>query len=243
MGILFVLTIRGCYEGNYIANGKEVDNVSVAWHISKVAFHIIAYGSILFTILLSMNIISYDKESGLMTLYLSKPVLRIEYLFGKIFGIWIHSFLFMFILHCTIFFIVWNKTGGMISGYILASLTCAVNLLFFVVYVCFFSLFMPGFISAISAAGIAGLSFFSDSVFKLMGSEMVKQAFQIETEKDIALWRILFPKISMLQYYADSLIGENKFNGMGYLHPIFNLLIYIGIGAVLISAIFNNKEI
>ena len=47
LSILFVLTIRGCYDGGYTVNGKMVDNAKVAWHVSKIVFHLTAAGMFL----------------------------------------------------------------------------------------------------------------------------------------------------------------------------------------------------
>ena len=44
VSILFVLLIRGCYEGTYTVNGQQVDGVTLAWHASKIAFHAVATG-------------------------------------------------------------------------------------------------------------------------------------------------------------------------------------------------------
>ena len=44
LSILFILMIRGCYDGDYQVNGKMVDNAMVAWHVSKIVFHLITAG-------------------------------------------------------------------------------------------------------------------------------------------------------------------------------------------------------
>ncbi|MFA9498775.1 MAG: hypothetical protein ACERKP_09500, partial [Deltaproteobacteria bacterium] len=54
LSILFVLMIRGCYSGQYAVNGKQLNNITVAWHVSKIVFQVIASGMFLIVILLSM---------------------------------------------------------------------------------------------------------------------------------------------------------------------------------------------
>jgi len=53
LSILFILSIRACYDGGYTVNGKMVDNVTVAWHVSKIVFHLIAAGMFLMVSMLS----------------------------------------------------------------------------------------------------------------------------------------------------------------------------------------------
>ncbi len=148
LSILFVLTIRGCYDGGYTVNGKMVDNATVAWHVSKIVFHLISSGMFLMASMLSMKIFSRDHEDGSVVLFLSRSVFRWQYVLGRVTGTWVLCLVFMFILHLTIFLTVWAKTGTIISGYLTASLVCSINLLFVIACVCFLSLFMPDFISA-----------------------------------------------------------------------------------------------
>jgi ABC-type transport system involved in multi-copper enzyme maturation permease subunit len=107
--ILFVLTMRGCYDGNYTVNGKMVDNATVAWYVSKIVFHLIATGMFLMVSMLSMKIFSRDHEDGSVVLFLSRPVVRWQYVLGRVTGTWVFCLVFMFILHLTVFLAVWVK--------------------------------------------------------------------------------------------------------------------------------------
>jgi len=42
LSILFVLMIRGCFNGQYVVSGKQLDNITVAWYVSKFVFQVIA---------------------------------------------------------------------------------------------------------------------------------------------------------------------------------------------------------
>ena len=64
LSILFVLMIRGCYNGQYVVSGKQLDSITVAWHVSKIVFQVIASGMFLIVILLLMKIFSKDHEDG-----------------------------------------------------------------------------------------------------------------------------------------------------------------------------------
>ena len=77
VSILFILMIRGCYDGGYSVNGKMLDSTTVAWYVSKVVFHLIAVAMFLMVALLSMKIFSrVTQEDGSMVLFLSGPVFR-----------------------------------------------------------------------------------------------------------------------------------------------------------------------
>lgn len=243
VSIVFVLLIRGCYDGNYSVNGQKVNNVEVAWHASKIVFQVIACGVFLIAALLSMRIFSRDKEDGSLVMFLSRPVKRWHYVCGRVLGTWVLSSLFMFILHLTIFFIAWVKTGGIIPGYMTASLVCSINVLFTVSTVCLLSLVTADFMAALGVIGILVTGFISDGIYLLMQSKMVQSAIAQDGEKAPALWRIIYPKVAMLQQYAVSLIDKSEFHGMGPLHPAVNVLLFTVLTLCLLIACFNKKEI
>jgi ABC-type transport system involved in multi-copper enzyme maturation permease subunit len=241
--ILFVLMIRGCYSGQYVVNGRPLDNITIAWHVSKIVFQVVASGMFLIVILLSMKIFSRDHEDGSLVLFLSRPVFRQQYILGRIAGIWFLCLVFMFILHATIFLMVWVKTGVAIPGYITASLVCSINLLFIAVSVCFLSLYLPDFISAVFTVGILFVGYISDGGYQILSSQILKAAIPSAAASPPALWRILYPKVYMVQAYADSIIGQSSFNNMGPIHPMLNVSFYIILITALMLVIFNKKEI
>lgn len=243
ISILFVLMIRGCYDGGYTVNGKMVDNLTVAWHVSKIVFHLIAAGMFLMVAMLSMKIFSRDHKDGSVVLFLSRSVSRWQYVLGRVAGTWALCLIFMFILHLTIFLTVWAKTGTTISGYLTASLVCSINLLFVIECVCFLSLFMPDFISALFTLGILFVGFISDGGYQILNSDIVRTALPSSTNWGPALWRVLYPKVFMVQSYADTIISKSEFHNMGPLHPILNLAFFILLIMALMLVCFNRKEI
>jgi len=243
LSIFFVLMIRGCYSGQYVVNGKQLDNITVAWHVSKIVFQMISSGMFLIVILLSMKIFSRDLEDGSLVLFLSRPILRREYLLGRIAGTWVLCMVFMFILHGTIFLMVWVKTGATIPGYLTASLVCSINLLFIAVLVCFLSLYLPDFISAVFSVGILLVGYISDGGHQILTSDIIRTAVPEAAAAPPALWRILYPKVYMVQVYADAIIGQSRFNNMGPLHPILNVSFFIFLITALMLVVFNKKEV
>jgi ABC-type transport system involved in multi-copper enzyme maturation permease subunit len=239
---VFVLMLRGCYKGNYIVNGQKVDNITVAWHASKIAFGIIASGALLIAAMLAMGILRRERDDGTAAYILSKPVARDQYAAGKVLSAWLVSGAFMFILHLIIFFISWASAGGFMPGYLSASLVCSINLLFMVLLVLLLSTFIADVPAVLIALGIVGVSYVSDGMHQVMSNAMVKQALQSEVAGKTALWRMLWPKISDLQAWASSLIGNGDFRQMGPAHPAVNVAIYIVILAVLLTLKFRKNE-
>jgi len=241
--LLFVLMLRGCFNGQYIINGKPLGNITVAWHVSKIVFQFIASGMFLIVILMSMKILSQDHEDGSLVLFLSRPVFRQQYILGRIAGTWFLCLVFMFILHATIFLTLWVNTGVTIPGYLAASLICSINLLFIAVSVCFFSLYLPDFISAVFTVGILFVGYISDGGYQILNSEIIKTAIPSTAASSPALWRILYPKVYMVQAYADSIIGQSHFNNMGPIHPVLNVCFYIILITALMLIVFNKREV
>lgn len=243
ISILFVLMIRGCYQGEYIVNGKQINNITLAWQVSKIVFQIIAVGMFFMVSMLAMKIFSRDQADGSLILFLSRPVFRWQYVLGRITGTWALCLVFMFLLHLTIFLTVWAKTGAPIPGYLTASLVSSINLLFVIVCVCFLSLFMPDFISAVFTMGILLVGFISDGGQQILNNEIVKSAITPTANTDPALWRILYPKVFMVQAYADSIISQSQLSPMGPFHPLLNLSVFILLIMTLLLISFNKKEI
>ena len=241
--LIFVLMTRGCYSGQYVINGKQLDNMMVAWHVSKIVFQVIASGMLLIVILLSMTIFSRDHKDGSMVLFLSRPVFRRQYILGRIAGTWLFCLTFMFILHATIFLTVWIKTGAAIPGYLTASLVCSINLLFIAVSVCFLSLYLPDFISAVFTAGVLFVGYISDGGYQILNSEIIKTAIPSASASPPSVWRILYPKVYMVQAFADSMISQSSFSNMGPIHPILNVSFFIILITTLMLVVFNKKEI
>jgi ABC-type transport system involved in multi-copper enzyme maturation permease subunit len=230
IGVLFVVLLRGCYKQDYTVNGQHVDATTVAWHASLIAFHVIAAAALFIALLLSLGTFKRDRDDGGMAYILSGPVARSQYVFAKIAGQWAVSFLFMFVLHATIVIITIFNTGGVIPGYLLASLVCSLNILFMVVMVNLFSLILPVFATALISLTVVAVSLASDSFFQLIQKTGLSVSFS-----DASLWRIVWPKTASLQFYATTLIDHSDFHAMGPLHPLINIVLWtIVLGGILV---------
>ena len=245
--VLAILLVRGCYQGNFMVNGQTLDADTVIRVVSKLIFHMIAAGAMLLAALLSMRVFKRDRDEGMQSCILSKPITRWQYLAGKIFGLWVLSIIFMFILHSTMFIIASISLQVFIPEYLIASLICSFNLLFVVVAVFLFSLLMPDIIAFLCVMGIGIVSFAADGIFAMSQSQMGQAMMQQSgSQSDLTGWKVayyLWPKLSGIQQFASSLIGSERFQGFLSIYPLINILIYVLILGALLFWRFNNEDI
>lgn len=241
--ILLILMIRGCYNSELMVNGKALDHAQVAWYVSRIVFQIIAAGMFLMAAVLSMRTFSRDQADGSLVLFLSRSVFRWQYVFGRVVGAWALCLVFMFILHAAIFLTVWTQSGLIISEFLTASLISSINLLFIIACVCLLSLFIPGFISVIFTMGILFVGFVSDGGYQIVNSQIIKSVAPDVVNSSPALWRILYPKVFMLQSYAGSFISKSEFINLGPFHPAMNLIFFILFLMTLLLICFKIKEV
>ncbi|MBD3419003.1 MAG: hypothetical protein GF398_02680 [Chitinivibrionales bacterium] len=243
IGVLLVLTLRGCYEGTYVVNGHRLNSVELAWHISLSAFHVICIASMLIGVMLAMRFVRRDREDGAVIMILSRPVRRIEYVLSRVAGVWLVTALFMFLLHATIFLITLTSAGGVLPGYLGASLIASVNLLFLITLTVLLSLYLPDFVSGLVSIAVVGVSFISDSVQQALQTELGQAVAPGIVDAKIALWRILWPKAAALQFSAAALIRQQAYINPWPLHPAINILIYLTVAGVLLIVRFQREEI
>ncbi len=245
VSVLFVLMIRGCFNADMVVNDQKLDSLTIGWTASMAAFHAISAAGVLIGILLAMRVFHRDRDNGMVVAILSKPINRIEYITGKIAGVWTLSYALVFLLHLTVYLIMIFKTGGRINWFIPASFLISLNVLFSVISVLLFSLIMPDIIAALSAMAIAVVSYVSDSLFAVSKTELVKSLMEQvhQGELSVALWRIIWPKIAALQFFATSLIKDENFYVLGPIHPVFNILIFCVIAFFLLCWRYSKEEI
>jgi ABC-type transport system involved in multi-copper enzyme maturation permease subunit len=234
-----VFLLRGCYHGNYMVNGQSLDAGTVVRALSKVTFHIIGAGVMVIAALVSMRIFRRDRNEGMQSCILSKPIARWQYVTGKIIGIWVLSALFMFILHSIMFLITSVNVQVIMPEFLVASLLCSVNLLFVILAVLLLSLLMPDIVAFLCVLGVGIVGFVADGIAAASQSQIAQAIMQQSgagTQSDVTWWKVVYyvwPKLLGVQQSAASLIG-NELIEFGRLYPFINVLLYILIlGAVL----------
>ncbi len=238
MSVVLLFLMRGCYSSEYIINGQPVVGV---WYVSRLIFQVIVMGVLLLVSLILMRIFSRDRNDGSLHMFLSRPVKRWEYVLGRIIGTWLLTSCVMLVLHLTLVLIVRSHTGYFNLGFLGASIVCSINLLFITAAVCLFSLALPDFISALFSIGLICTGFVSDGGYRLLNSEILTTLAPSAVESSPALWRIFYPKLFMVQAYADSLIIGSEFINFGPVHPLINVPVFVILFILLTIFIFNKK--
>jgi ABC-type transport system involved in multi-copper enzyme maturation permease subunit len=244
-----VFLVRGCYHGDYMVNGQSLDAVTIVRALSKVTFHIIGAGVMVIAALLSMRIFRRDRNEGMQSCVLSKPIARWQYVAGKIAGLWVVSVLFMFILHGIVFLVTSVNLNVFMSEYLVASLICSINLLFVVLAVLLLSLLMPDIVAFLCVLGIGVAGFVADGIAAASQSQMA-QAMMRQSgagpHSDLTWWKVVYtvwPKLLGVQQSATSLLGNEPFHGFGPLYPIINVFLYCLILGALLFRRFRNEDI
>ncbi len=243
ISIAALVLLRGCFSGEVVVNGDKLNPAELGWHASFIAFYFISVVGMLMAVLISMRLFRHERENGSAVAILSGPVNRTEYLLGRSLGVWILSSVFMLVLHFTVFLIVLITVHARIPGFLLASFISTIAVLFLTQLVLALSLFTSDILSALVGIVVIVVSFISDSLYMVMRSDLAKQLIQNASEANVAIWRVLWPKVGALQLYAVSIMQKNEFHSMGPVHPVFNLLIYVALLTVLLSWKFRREEI
>lgn len=243
VSVFFVLILRGCYNASYTVNGQPLSGIEIAWHASLFAFQLIGAGMLLLSVLIANQVFPTDREDGSMVLYLSRPVSRNQYVMGRLLGLWLLASAFMFVLHGTVFLIAWQKTGAVIPGFLVASVLCFVNLFFVIALTSLLSLFMPGFGGAATAMLVIFIGFISDGGQQLWDSTIGSTVLPQGTVQNPAWWRLIYPKLYMVQHYAATVISGDEFHRFGPVHPLVNVLLYCAALTGALLLVFQNKDI
>ncbi len=244
-----VFLLRGCYQGNYMVNGHSLDAGTVVRALSKVVFHIISAGVMVITALLSMRVFRRDRNEGMQSCLLSKPIARWQYVMGKIVGLWLLSVLFMFILHSIVFLITSINLNVFMPEYLVASLLCSINLLFVIIAMLLLSLLMPDFVAFLTVLGVGIVGLVADGIAAASHSQIAEAIVQQSgghPQSDWAWWKIvyfLWPKLSGVQQVASSLIESESFHGFASIYPLINVLFYCLILGALLFKRFGNEDI
>jgi ABC-type transport system involved in multi-copper enzyme maturation permease subunit len=244
---IFIFLLRGCYQGNYMVNGQALDAEMVIRIVSKVIFHMISAVMMLVTALLSMRLFRRDRDYGMQSCILSKPIARWQYIAGKIFGLWALSTIFMFILHVIVFTITSINLKIFMPEYLIAALICSFNLFFVVVTALLLSLLMPDIVAFLCIVGIGVVSFVVEGISAISHSQTVQMVIpQPGPLSGLTWWKVvyyLWPKISGTEQFASSFIGGGGFHGFESMYPLINVLVYCLILSMLLFRCFRKKDI
>jgi ABC-type transport system involved in multi-copper enzyme maturation permease subunit len=230
-----VLLLRGCYQGNFVVNGQALDADTMIRIVAKMTFHVVAAGVMLLAALLAMRALRRDREDGMQSCILSKPITRRQYVAGKILGLWVLSSAFMMTLHGAVFIMTSISTKVLMPGLLIASVLCTVNLLFIVTAVLLLSLLMPDLVAFFSVVGIGIGGMVADAIAAIRHSQMTSASGWPSDFSAGDVLYYLWPKLPGMQQLAASFIGPEAFRDVGSVYPFINILLY---GLILVALLF-----
>jgi ABC-type transport system involved in multi-copper enzyme maturation permease subunit len=243
----FVMLTRGCYQSNFTVNGQALDAETTIAVVSRIAFHGVAAAVMLLAALLSMRAFRRDRDDGMQSAILARPVARRQYVAGKLLGLWALSTVFMFVLHGMVFIVASLSLGAVAPGYLAASLLCSLNLLFVVCAALLFSLLMPDIAAFLSVLAIAVLGLVADGIFAVSHSPLGQMVMgQTGAPSAVTGWKVLYyvwPKLSGTQHFATSLIAPAGAGEIGALYPLLNVLFYVLVLGACLLWRFGHEEI
>ncbi len=246
---LCVFLLRGCFQGNFMVNGQALDAETIVRALSKATFHVIGAGVMVIAALLSMRIFRRDRNEGMQSCILSKPIARWQYVTGKILGLWAVSTLFMFILHSIVFLITSINLKVVMPGYLVASMLCSINLLFVIIAVLLLSLLMSDIIAFLCVLGVGVVGYVADGIAAASHSQIAQAIVQqpgTGPQSDITWWKVvyvLWPKLLGVQQLASSLIDSESSHGFSLVYPLINVLLYCLILGALLFKRFRDEDI
>ncbi|MGP8152588.1 MAG: ABC transporter permease [Smithella sp.] len=244
---VFIFLVRGCYHGDYMVNGQELDAGKIVIMVSKITFHVIAVGVIFLAALLSMRVFRRDRDDGTQSCILSKPITRWQYVTGKILGLWVLLVIFMFVLHGIVFIITSINFRVIMPEYLIASLLCSFNLLFVVVTVLLLSLMMSDVAAFLCVMGIGIAGVVADGMYAVSNNPMAQAMMQQQaSQSDFTFWKVIYylwPKLSGAQHFASSFIGSERFGEPCSVYPLINIIIYCLIIGALLFQRFRKEDI
>jgi ABC-type transport system involved in multi-copper enzyme maturation permease subunit len=244
-----VFLIRGCYGGTFMVNGQNLDAQTIVRALSKVTFQIITAGAMVIAALLSMQLFRRERNEGMLSSVLSKPITRWQYVAGKIVGLWVVSLLFMFCLHGILFLTTSLTLQVFMPEYLVASLLCSINLLFVVISMLLLSLLMPESVAFLCLLGVGVIGLMADGIAAASQSQMAQALMQQSGtghQSDMTWWKIVYivwPKISGVQLAASSLLENHSFAGFDTLFPLGNVIMYCTVLGALLFKRFESEDI
>lgn len=239
---LFTFQVRGCLGGNYQIDGRTLEGAAVAEYIGRIMFHGMAGGALFLAALLSMGILSRDKEDGTRTYMLSRAITRPQYLAGRLGAIALFATAIMLVLHGVIWLTLVFKAGIAPEGYMTASLLCGLNIVLIVLLTALLSLALPDWLAAILVLLVVVVSFFAEGFHAVMTSDMAAHVMP-EGGLDVSVWLLMWPKIYGWQAFSSAITSGREFHYLGPVHPIWNILLYIAGVVGLLWWRFEREEI
>lgn len=240
IALLFILIAKGCMGGEMSFQQHRLSPEEIASFGTILGFHIIIFWGLTLAGLLSMGSLIGDIETGVITVFLSKPISRFQYLLGKFVGVSVVVLINITILGLGFFFLAYLKAGLFPFKLFLALGVFAFNIFFLISFILLISQITSrviamvfGIVGYIFSIGIDIPIYFDSIRENLLGSEGFLIILKV-------LYFIL-PQWGSTQFYSASFLSDVFTQSMSF-WPIPHTLIYTVIIWLLLVLSFRRKE-
>ncbi len=240
IALLFILIAKGCMGGNMSFNQQQLSPDEIASFGTILGFHIIIFWGLTLAGLLAMGSLIGDIETGVITVFISKPISRFQYLLGKFLGVSVVVLINVAILGLGFFFLAYLKAGVFPFKLFLALGVFAFNIFLLISFILLISLvtsrviaMLFGIIGYLFSIGLDIPIYFDSIRANLTGSQGTLIILKI-------LYFIL-PQWGSTQFYAASFLHDLFSQSMSF-WPIPHTIIYTVIIWLLLVLSFRRKE-
>ncbi len=203
MAVVFILMGKGCNPGTIKGKGLFFDDSTLFNMAMSVAFHGIAFWSLLLCNLLASFALLREFEEGTAILTLSRPLSKSSFISGKLLSILIISVLNLFLLGA-LFFVLFYFDAGWFNYRLFISFSCMVlGLLLFALLSMFLSLFLPRLMTPL----VCVIIYFA-SVWAALPFHVEKLKIVWEPSETVHMLYRYLPPLGDLQFIGAALISE-----------------------------------
>jgi ABC-type transport system involved in multi-copper enzyme maturation permease subunit len=242
VALLFLLLARGCMSGNMQIQSRQLSADEVAAFGTVLGFHVIIFWGLTLAGLLSMGALLGDIETGVITVFISKPISRFQYLVGKFIGVSAVVLLNMVILGAGFFLLAFLKAGSWPFELFIALGVFTLNIFMLISFIFLVSLatariiaMVFGIVAYIFSIGI-DIPFYFDAI---------RNNLEAGSPAMLIIMKILyfaFPQFGSTQFYAASFVGELFGNSVMSFWPAVHTLVYTVLFWLLMVLFFGRKE-
>lgn len=234
--VLFILIGKGCDPGTVRGKGVFFDETALRSAAMAVAFHGIAFWSLVLCSLLASQVLTREQDEGTAALTLSRPLARSVFLAGRGIGVVLIAALNLFLLG-TIFMVLYYLESGWVNYRIFAGLALMVLPLGLCTLLSMLlSLFVPRLVTPLCL-----MLLYLGSIWTALPHHFEKlKLIWVPSETVVRMHRLL-PPFGDLQLLGAAWIGACP--GVDALTgPLLSLLVYGAVAWALTVAVFSRRD-
>jgi ABC-type transport system involved in multi-copper enzyme maturation permease subunit len=242
VALLFLLLARGCMSGNMQIQSRQLTPDEVAAFGTVLGFHVIIFWGLALAGLLSMGALLGDIETGVITVFISKPISRLQYLVGKFVGISAVVLLNIAILGAGFFLLAYLKAGTWPFKLFAALGVFTLNIFMLISFIFLVSLATARIIAMVF--GIVGYVF-SIGIDIPFYFDAIRNGMESGSKVTLTILKVLyfaFPQWGSTQFYAASFVSELFGRSVMSFWPAIHTVVYTIIFWLLMVLLFRRKE-